>query len=89
MFLRRGCGRFLPAIVAKRHGGIPSKQTTSGLPPQKEANMEQISYFRVGDYFLPTIKLSDPPDALPLGLYGELHLHNRNSGTGGQPPALT
>jgi len=32
-----------------------------------------LSYSRAGDYLLPSIKLSDPPDAPPLGLYGELH----------------
>ena len=32
-----------------------------------------LEYFQVGDYLLPAVKLSDPPDAPPLGLYGELH----------------
>ena len=32
-----------------------------------------ISYTLVGDYFLPNLKLSDPPDAPPLGRYGMLH----------------
>ena len=29
-----------------------------------------ITYTRMGDYLLPNIKLSDPPDAPPLGRYG-------------------
>ena len=33
----------------------------------------ELDYIPVGDYLLPAIKLSDPPDAPPLGLYGELH----------------
>ena len=33
----------------------------------------KLNYISVGDYLLPAIKLSDPPDAPPLGLYGELH----------------
>ena len=33
----------------------------------------EIDYQRSGDYLIPLIKLSDPPDAPPLGLYGELH----------------
>ena len=33
----------------------------------------EINYISVGDYLLPAIKLSDPPDAPSLGLYGELH----------------
>ena len=33
----------------------------------------EIDYIAVGEYFLPAIKLSDAPDAPPLGLYGELH----------------
>jgi hypothetical protein len=33
----------------------------------------EISYTRVGDYWLPDIRLSDPPDAPPLGYYGERH----------------
>ena len=33
----------------------------------------EITYTRVGDYLLPDIRLSDPPDAPPLGKYGMLH----------------
>ena len=33
----------------------------------------ELDYIVSGDYLLPAIKLSDPPDAPPLGLYGELH----------------
>ena len=33
----------------------------------------EITYTRVGDYLLPVIKLSDPPDAPPLGRYGMMH----------------
>jgi hypothetical protein len=32
-----------------------------------------ISYSLVGDYYLPNLQLSDPPDAPPLGHYGMLH----------------
>ena len=32
----------------------------------------ELDYISVGDYLLPALKLSDPPDAPPLGLYGEL-----------------
>jgi len=32
-----------------------------------------IDYVEVGDYLLPMITLSDPPDAPPLGLYGMRH----------------
>jgi hypothetical protein len=32
-----------------------------------------ISYSRVGDYYLPDLALSDPPDAPPLGRHGMLH----------------
>jgi hypothetical protein len=32
-----------------------------------------IEYAQVGDYLLPLIALSDPPDAAPLGYYGMLH----------------
>ena len=35
--------------------------------------MQSITYSRVGDYLLPDIKLSDPPDAPPLGRYGMMH----------------
>jgi len=30
----------------------------------------EIDYIPVGKYLLPTNKLSDPPDAPPLGYYG-------------------
>ena len=33
----------------------------------------EINYVRVGDYLLPDLKLSDPPDAPPLGRYGFMH----------------
>ena len=33
----------------------------------------ELDYIVSGDYLLPALKLSDPPDAPPLGLYGELH----------------
>ena len=35
--------------------------------------MEEITYCVVGEYLLPNLVLSDPPDAPSLGLYGELH----------------
>jgi hypothetical protein len=35
--------------------------------------MKEITYTRVGDYLLPDIALSDPPDAPPLGGYGMRH----------------
>ena len=35
--------------------------------------MNQLTYSRVGDYLLPDIKLSDPPNAPPLGRYGRMH----------------
>jgi hypothetical protein len=33
----------------------------------------EISYVLVGDYYLPLIAISDPPDAPPLGKYGMMH----------------
>ena len=33
----------------------------------------EITYSQVGDYLLPNIALSDPPDARPLGRYGMMH----------------
>jgi hypothetical protein len=33
----------------------------------------EITYTRIGDYWLPDIRLSDPPDAPPLGRYGMMH----------------
>ena len=44
--------------------------TTSGYTPQKGAKMETITYTVCGDYLLPDIRLSDPPNAPPLGRYG-------------------
>ena len=35
--------------------------------------MNSIFYLNVGDYLLPNIILSDPPDAPPLGRYGRMH----------------
>ena len=36
----------------------------------------ELDYIVSGDYLIPAIKLSDPPDAPSLGLYGELHKRN-------------
>jgi hypothetical protein len=33
----------------------------------------EITYTQVSDYLLPDIRLSDPPDAPPLGKYGMMH----------------
>ena len=32
--------------------------------------MNEITYNLVGDYYLPNLVLTDPPDATPLGKYG-------------------
>ena len=35
--------------------------------------MSKPTYTRVGDYYLPDLRLSEPPDAPPLGRYGMMH----------------
>lgn len=35
--------------------------------------MNEITYTRVGDYYMPDIALTEPPDAPPLGRYGIMH----------------
>jgi hypothetical protein len=35
--------------------------------------MPNITYTRHGDYYLPDIRLSEPPNAEPLGGYGMMH----------------
>ena len=35
--------------------------------------MNEITYTKVGDYYLPDIRLTDPPNAPPLGRYGMMH----------------
>ena len=35
--------------------------------------MSKLTYTRVGDYYLPDLRLSEPPDAPPLGRYGMMH----------------
>lgn len=35
--------------------------------------MNELSYSHVGDYLLPNVTLSDPPNAPPLGRYGAMH----------------
>jgi hypothetical protein len=35
--------------------------------------MEQLTYTRRGDYLIPDLILSEPPNAPPLGRYGMLH----------------
>ena len=36
--------------------------------------MIEITYISAGDYLLPNIALSDPPDAPPLGFYEQKHI---------------
>ena len=40
---------------------------------KKSSNTLELTYTKVGDYYLPDIVLSDPPDAPPLGKYGMMH----------------
>ena len=35
--------------------------------------MSEITYTKFGEYLLPDIRLSDPPDAPPLGKCGMMH----------------
>ena len=35
--------------------------------------MNKLIYTRVGDYEIPNLRLSEPPDAPPLGKYGMMH----------------
>ena len=35
--------------------------------------MNELTYTIAVDYLLPNLKLSDPPDAPPLGKYGMMH----------------
>jgi hypothetical protein len=35
--------------------------------------MDKISYALIGDYYLPCLALSEPPDAATIGRYGMLH----------------
>ena len=41
--------------------------------PGKDKAMNELSYTRVGDYYLPNIALSEAPNAPPLGRYGTMH----------------
>jgi hypothetical protein len=33
----------------------------------------ELDFIQVGDYLLPNLAISDPPNALPLGKYGRMH----------------
>jgi hypothetical protein len=35
--------------------------------------MNDLTCTRIGDYEIPNLRLSDPPDAPPLGRYGMMH----------------
>ena len=35
--------------------------------------MNELTYTRIGDYFLPDLALTDAPCAPPLGRYGTMH----------------
>ena len=42
---------------------------------ERDKLMPEITYTQVGDYYLPNIILSDPPDAEPLTKYGIMRKH--------------
>ena len=68
-------GVFSPVTAAIQHGGsYPPHKLQAAVPPQKGANMSQLTYSRAGDYLLLDIKLNEPPPELtkPLGRYGQL-----------------
>ncbi|MDR0812848.1 MAG: TnpV protein [Oscillospiraceae bacterium] len=48
-------------------------QAFQKTPQRKEFIMNTIEYIQSGDYLLPAIRLSDPPNAPPLGKYGRMH----------------
>ena len=69
--MRRVLGRFPP--YARQAGHINRyAYSTSGDRRRKVVPME-LNYIKAGDYLLPDIQLSDPPDAPPLGKYGMMH----------------
>ena len=53
------------------HGRTHAVRLKAGK--EKPMNKHGITYTRVGDYEIPNLKLSDPPDAPPLGRYGMMH----------------
>ena len=48
--------------------------------------MNELTYYAAGEYLLPNLKLSDLPDAPPLGKYGMLH---KRSTCGKKKPRCT
>ncbi|GHU90309.1 hypothetical protein FACS1894202_09900 [Clostridia bacterium] len=59
------------AVIA--HNGTAISINNRYFKLTEDLPMHEISYTLVGDYYLPNIALSDPPDAPPLGRYGMLH----------------
>ena len=47
--------------------------TLHGSKPRKDKPMNEITYTLVGDYYLPNIILTNPPNAPHLGRYGTMH----------------
>jgi hypothetical protein len=60
-----------------RRSAFAAQMRTDGndypLTSGGKENLMEISYTLVGDYYLPNLTLSDPPDAPPLGRYGMMH----------------
>jgi hypothetical protein len=57
----------------KQGGQYVCGTRTDDTKTRKEFISMEITYTQVGDYLLPNIALSDPPDAPPLGKYGMMH----------------
>jgi len=48
-------------------------RTRCGFKPGKDNGMNELTYTRAGDYYLPDVALTDAPCAPPLGRYGMMH----------------
>ena len=74
--LQSGALRGLPSPTrAANHlrQSATAPQRKAATSRRKEALVPEISSISGGDYLLPCIRLSDPPDAPPLGRYGRMH----------------
>jgi hypothetical protein len=70
-------GLNLPTRARHERNGNTAPATKAAQSRRKEQSMNEISYFRVGDYMLPNLTLSDPPNSPPFGHCGEMRTSSK------------
>ena len=56
-------------VLVQSH--LASQHCSLTITVQRRTNMNELTYARCGDYYIPDLKLSEQPEA-PIGKYGRM-----------------